>query len=393
MKTVVEYTNRGRMIAAGCLAVLVVVGLTGCGKKTPPAPDANQASVPSQEQTLSGTETAPAGMPAPETAAPEPAPDAAVVTVNGKAITEQQVSTGVNMQIQRAGAQLSSLPAAFIEQFKKQVRQQVVDNLVAETLLDQAIKKANIEVTDEQVVASIEEQGALRNPPVTLEDFKQMIASRGGSFDDVKAQYKIQLARQRYFESQWTGKIDVNDAEVKAFYDENPDKFEVAEQIQASHILIKPAADANDPNEAKAVAKAEAEKLLAEVRGGADFAELAKAHSDCPSAPKGGDLGLFGHGQMVPAFDAAAFALEPGQVSDVVETQFGYHIIKVTDKKAASKTSFEEAEPQIREGLTNQKKGQFAQGLIESLKAAATIEYAEGAEPTAPMPMPGGAVN
>ncbi len=393
MKSVVEYASRGRMIAAGCLAILVVVGIAGCSKETPAAPDANQASATSQAQTLSGTEATPAETVTAEAPTMEPAPDAMVVTINGQTITEQQVSQGIDAQIQRAGGQLSSLPAAFIDQFKKQVRQQVINNLVAETLLDQQIEKAKITVTDEQVESMIEEQGAKRNPPITFAQYKQTVEAQGGNFADILATLKTHMARQEYFESQWGDGVDVNDAEVKAYYDENPDKFEVPEQIQASHILIKPAEDANDPNAAKAAAKAEAEELLTEIKGGADFAELAKAHSDCPSAPKGGDLGFFRHGQMVPAFDKAAFALEPGQISDVVETQFGYHIIKVTDKKPASKTSFEDAEAQIRTNLSNQKKGKFAQELIDSLKADATIVYAEGAEPAAPTPMPGATVN
>jgi len=393
MKTVAEHTNRGRAVVAWCLAVLFVIGVVGCSQETPSASDANEtassmaAPAPAMPEMATPTPSAPPA-PAP---APAPAPDAVVCTVNGEEITEQRVSEALDLLVRRAGPQLSSLPAAIIENFKKQQRPSVVHNLVAETLLDQQVKAANIVVTDDQVIAAIDTQGAKRNPPVTVEQFKTMVNAQGGNFDEVLAQYKVNLARQQYLEAQWAGKIDVNDAMAQAYYDEHPDEFKVEEQVRASHILIKTdVADANDPNAVKATAKAEAEQLLAQLKDGADFAELAKAHSDCPSAPSGGDLGYFGRGRMVPPFEKAAFALQTGEMSDVVETQFGYHIIKVTDKKAAGTTPFDEAKVTILTNLTNQKKSQFVNELIESLKAKATIVYAAGAEPVPPAAGPTG---
>jgi len=389
MKTVAERANRGRVILAWCLSAMFVIALAGCGSETPNTSDSNEVT---PAATAAPLETAPpAETPAPapaEPAEPARAPNDPVVTVNGQTITEAQVSNMVNVQIQRMGGQMASLPAALIDRYKQQMRQRVVEGLVAETLLDQRIVAANIVVTEEQVVNAIETEGAKRTPPITIDKFKEMVEAQGGNFQDVLSQYKKRMARQQYLEAQWAGKIDVNDAEVQAYYDEHPKEFETPEQVQASHILIKP--DASDPNNAdaaKAAAKAEAEKLLAQVKDGADFAELATAHSDCPSARQGGDLGLFGHNQMVPPFEAAAFALEPGQVSDVVETQFGYHIIKVTDKKAAQTTPFEEAKEGITETLANEKKMTFSEALLNTMKDEATIVYAAGAEPAPPAPM------
>jgi len=369
---------------AWCLSVLFIVGVVGCSEQAPPAPDANEAvpsaAVESPAAPQMPTE-APIAAPAPAPA-PAPSPEAMVVSVNGEEITEGQVARAIDVYVRRAGAQLSSLPPNILEQVKKQARQQIVNNLVAETLLDQQVKAANIAVTDEQVTDAIATQGARRNPPITVDQFKQMVVAQGGSFDEVLAQYKVNMARQQYLEAQWAGKIDVNDAMAQTYYDEHPDEYKVKEQIQASHILIKTdVADANDPNAVKATAKAEAEQLLAQLKDGADFAELAKTHSDCPSASRGGDLGLFGRGQMVPPFEQAAFALQPGEMSGVVETQFGYHIIKVTDKKEAGTTPFEEAKVQILTNLANQKKSQFVNEMIESLKAKATIVHADNAAP------------
>jgi len=395
MKAFTERTGRGFSALGWCLSILLVVSVAGCSKEAPTAPDANKPAPAeaAEVQTPSEIEApvadaAPAEAPAIVT--PAPKPNAVVVTVNSEDITESELNDAVDYHVKRAGAQMSSLPPMLLEQFKKQMRQRVLDSLVAERLLVQQIKAANIVVTAEQVLAVIEAQGAKQNPPMTVDQLKQIVEARGGSFEEITEQYKMRLAQQQLMEAQWAGKIDVNEAEVKTYYDENPKAFETPAEVQASHILIKPeTADPNaDPNEAKVVAKAKAEKLLAEIKGGADFAELAQANSADPgSAARGGDLGFFAAGRMVPPFNDAAFALQPGEMSDIVETQFGYHIIKVTDRKEASVTPFEEAKAGIIEELANQKKSQIAQEYIQSLKDKAAIVYAAGAEPPAPAPV------
>jgi peptidyl-prolyl cis-trans isomerase C len=148
--------------------------------------------------------------------------------------------------------------------------------------------------------------------------------------------------------------------------DKNPDKFETA---RASHILFK--VDEKADEAAKKKILAQAETVLKQVKGGADFAGLAKKHSADGSAQQGGDLGFFNKGQMVPAFDQAAFSMLPGQVSEIVTTQFGYHIIKVTDRKPVA---FDEVSPKIKEFLTEQQNRERAQAFIDGLKQKAKIE-------------------
>ena len=162
------------------------------------------------------------------------------------------------------------------------------------------------------------------------------------------------------------------DAQVREFYDKNPDKFKQEEAIRASHILIPADEKADDATKKKA--RAEADSVLKELQAGGDFAELAKKHSKDGSAAQGGDLNFFPKGQMVPAFDQAAWALKPGQISDVVTTPFGYHIIKVTDHRAASTVPFDQVSGRIKEYLAQQQKQERAQAFIESLKQKAKIE-------------------
>jgi peptidyl-prolyl cis-trans isomerase C len=210
----------------------------------------------------------------------------------------------------------------------------------------------------------------------------------GQSFDNVKADVRSGLARNKFMQAHWAGKIDITEEDARKYYDENPKQFEQPEQVKASHILIKPEltdpnADPNtDPNEAKKIARTKTEDLLKQLKDGADFAELAKSHSTCPSAPEGGDLGFFPRGQTVPAFENVAFELEIGQISDVVETEYGYHIIKATDHEEAGTIAFDQAKDNIIRQLTQKKQSELADEYIESLKSKANIVYPAGKEPT-----------
>jgi peptidyl-prolyl cis-trans isomerase C len=164
-----------------------------------------------------------------------------------------------------------------------------------------------------------------------------------------------------------------SDDEAKDYYAKNLDRFKEEETIRASHILIR--ADSSADPATKAKARETIDAILAKARAGQDFAALAQESSQDPgSASRGGDLNYFKRGMMVPEFNDAAFALQPGQLSDVVTTQYGYHIIKVTDRKAGRVIPFEEAAPQIKQFLGEQKKQDRRKAFIDELKTKAKIE-------------------
>jgi hypothetical protein len=146
-------------------------------------------------------------------------------------------------------------------------------------------------------------------------------------------------------------------------------------QVRARHILLKVAADAAPA--ARQAVRARAEQLQVQAAGGADFAALARQHSEDTSKEQGGDLGFFGRGQMVPTFEQAAFALQPGQVSKVVESPFGYHVIKVEERKTQPLPA--EQRPQFRQMLARQTQGQAVQKFVDSLTTAAKVEVQTGA--------------
>jgi peptidyl-prolyl cis-trans isomerase C len=357
--------TRALLIFAAYSMTFLVVCSLACKPKAAPAPKP-QAKEPNTAVTT-GTS----------------APEKAVVTVNGMDITEKELDEQVEMMFNRIAARTANLPPAFAEQAKKQFRGQALESLIVERLLGDKIKEANIQVTDNEVDENIKKMCSSQNPPMTLDDFKARVESQGSKFDEVRQQIKKGMSYQKLLQPQWDKQPVVTEDEARKYYTENQTDFDVPERVRASHILI--ATDPNvDPNLAMAQAKAKAEGLLKQVKDGADFAELAKANSSCPSKTKGGDLGFFTKGQMVEPFDKAAFALKPGELSDIVETQYGYHIIKVTDHNDVARTSFEQAKSTIITQLTEQKRAEVAQEYFASLKSKAKIVYAPGQAPEPP---------
>lgn len=331
----------------------------------------------------------------------EPKVDEVAVTVNGEKIMESQIDEMVKPQFERMASQTANIPPAFVESFKQRMRQQAIEKMIIEKLIDLEVAKAKIELSDDDVTKLItEEIAGKQTPPMSYDDFKALVAAQGQDFGQVREDIKKGFTYLKFMESKWQGKIDVNDAEIKAYYDENAKEFEKPAMSKASHILIKfDDSDPNaDPNAVKATAKAKAEEVLKKVNDGGDFAVLAKENSDCPSAQNGGDLGEFGEGQMVPEFEKATFILKDGEISGLVETDFGFHIIKKTGHTDASVTKFEDAKAEISEMLKQQKQSEFARGYVETLKEEAKkdgkLVYPAGKDPAdqpkaAPaMPMP-----
>ena len=162
------------------------------------------------------------------------------------------------------------------------------------------------------------------------------------------------------------------DEDIAAFYEENKKQFVKPEEVKASHILIKVEPTAEEQE--KANAKSELQAVLDKAKAGADFAELAKEHSQGPSGPGGGDLGHFGRGSMVKPFEDAVFSLEKGQISDIVETRFGYHIIMVVDKKPETIMKLEDVSEDIRKNLHAKAVEIALRKWLEPVKKKATIK-------------------
>jgi peptidyl-prolyl cis-trans isomerase C len=374
MKMIVAGFNHCLLPLIGLSAIALVIGSSGCQKKAPTASDkggaVNQAPAPG----------APAG---------QPQEDKVVATVNGKPIMESQVQRRVQAEYKPTLAKLAAQSPELAAQQEKMLKQGVANRMVTEQLLDEQVKLANIQMTEEDLKAEMTKQLAAQNPPMTIEQYQKIVEAQGGDFQAKKGFLLQNMKYHKLFESKFSGSLGATEEEAKKYYSENPKDFQMPEQVRASHILIstKPTDPNGDPNQAKVRAKQKAEELLKKVKGGADFAALAKENSSCPSAAQGGDLGSFPRGQMVKPFEDAAFALKVGQISDLVETQFGYHIIKVTEHHDPNQISFEKAKAEIVDQLTQQKKAEAVRKYVDSLRQSAKIVFLNGGAPQASQPM------
>jgi peptidyl-prolyl cis-trans isomerase C len=252
---------------------------------------------------------------------------------------------------------------------QKEFDQQALSQLVSAELLYQAGQKLAIKDIDKQVDEKLA-QSKTRFPKP--EDFAKAIKELEMDEAELREYTRRDLVITNFIEQTIVPKVAVTEGDSKNFYDQNPDKFNRPASVRASHILL--GVDAKASAEDKKKAREKAEKLRKDLAGGADFAALAKENSTCPSSQQGGDLGFFGKGQMVPAFEQAAFALKPGEVSDVVETQFGYHIIKLMEKKDAESVAFKDVRPRIEEFLKGQKVSAAVNDYLAEAKKTATVE-------------------
>jgi peptidyl-prolyl cis-trans isomerase C len=186
---------------------------------------------------------------------------------------------------------------------------------------------------------------------------------KGAEIEEKLKELKKRLIVESYLKKKVETESQVSDADLQKFYEQNKEKFKTGEQIKASHILVKTEKDAKD--------------ILAKIKAGGNFEELAKKNSVDSSAAKGGDLGWFGKGSMVPVFEKAALALKEGQVSDVVKSDFGFHIIKLTGKRAAGIRPLEEVKDQIKGAIMPTKQQEVFQKIKEELKKTAKITVKE----------------
>jgi parvulin-like peptidyl-prolyl isomerase len=304
----------------------------------------------------------------------QPAHPNAVVTINNVDITESQVQAAIKAEFEKRAKQKENLPPTSAVGLVKQVRQQVLRRMILEQLLEQQVKLDKIELTKEDVLANLKARGARQSPPLSIEQIKQKIEAAGQTFDEAvkQMQQNKRWRFQKLVNSHLAGKINVTDRDANDSYTVNKQQFEIPEQVRTSHILIKPAATDAD----RAKAREEAQRLLKRAKAGDDFAELAKEYSDDPlTAAKGGDRGFAPKGIWAEPFDEVAFQLKTGQLSNLVETPAGYHIIKITDRIEADVISFEEAKQGIIEQLTESKRQRLVTKYLNSLKDKAEVVY------------------
>ncbi|MFP4330133.1 MAG: peptidylprolyl isomerase [Spirochaetaceae bacterium] len=287
-----------------------------------------------------------------------------VARVNGVPIFESELDQYVEQQ----RAQLAQQGRRLDEEQQLILREQVLGGLINREVLLQEATELGLEAQP----AAVESQLAdIRSNFESDQAYESALETQGLREEELRENIEVQLTIDRLVQREVYSEVEVSEEEMRAFYDENPQFFEQSATVEASHILIQ-TEGLNEQQRAEALERAE--EIREEVADGADFHEVAREESEGPSAPDGGRLGSFERGQMVAPFEEAAFSLETGEISEVVETQFGYHIILVTDRSEGGTQPFSEAEEQIRQFLMQERNNEALESYVNRLRADSEIE-------------------
>jgi parvulin-like peptidyl-prolyl isomerase len=315
---------------------------------------------------------------APAAAAPAtkaaPLPDP-VAIVEGEPIKKAELEEAFANVLAAQKVPIASIP----EEQRAMGYRMILDEMIIDKLLIK--RSAETKVTDEEVAAQFERIKANFG---SEEELKKQLDAAGQTVEKVKTGMKMRLRQEHWIDEQIKGKADVTDADAEDFYKKNPEQFKSPEQVRASHILIAV------PQDAKPEVVVEKEKaaqaIAARVKKGEPFDKLAKELSEDPSAKENsGDLDFFTKEAMVPEFSKAAFSMKKDEISDPVRSQFGYHVIKVTDRKDAETVTLEKAKPQLLAYLQRQKKQSEIEKIVKDIRAKAEVKVNL---PDAPAPAP-----
>lgn len=297
-------------------------------------------------------------------------PGAIIMTVNDQPIYSWEVGILIP-QVQQELAGQGTQPN------RNDVINRVVRRLVDSRLLGQEARRRDLKSDDARVEArmvQIEEQAGGRA------GLDSALGGMGATYDQLHSSVSETDLVQTFVKTQIEPQVSVTDEEVVAFYDANPEMFARPDMVRARHILAR--LMPNSTPEQKESIRARAAAAHQRVVAGEDFAVVAREVSDGPNAADGGDTGFFAQDSMVPALADAAFALQVGEISDVIETQFGFHILKLMEKRPASKMSLEEARAPVKQLLIENGSGQKLSELLVKLNESATIVQSEPPEGT-----------
>ena len=344
----------------------MVLAFAACSKSAPAAASNETQDAPASAPASAPSQAAPAS---PAAVAPAPVKPVAaqlpdvVARVNGEAINRADLEEAVTEVEARAG---QPMPA----DQRDRVLRAVLDQLIGYRLLIQESATRKTAVTDAQVDARMDQ---IRSQFPSEEVFLQQLQERKTTLAELRANTRESMQITAMLQAELDAKTAVSAEQVNDFYVKNPSAFQQGERVKASHILIRVQANADAAEREKAREKAAG--ILADLKAGKDFAALAKQYSDDPgSGAQGGDLGFFQRGQMVPPFEQAAFALQVGQTSDLVTSDFGIHIIRVTDRQPGRTQPLEEVKTDIEEYLLGQNREAQTRLFVESLKTKGKVE-------------------
>ena len=298
-----------------------------------------------------------------------------VATVNGEPLPAEAFNEEIS-KIEATGQLPPHMVAQLDDARRDQIKERVVEGMIVRQLIEQKIEASDFDITDAEIDEKIEQMKAelaFANEmmPGRFGSLEQMMAQMGMDAKNLRASVAQSIALERLVRANHDYE-DATPAEAREFYEANKDRFQQPEQVRASHILLKVEAPEGDP--AWAEAKKKIEQLHTEASAeGADFAALAREHSDDSSASEGGDLGFFPRGVMVPDFEQAAFSLKDGQLSEPVKSRFGWHLILRTDHRPSGPIPFARVEDQLVRQLTSARFQESLRAYLQELREQAEV--------------------
>lgn len=316
---------------------------------------------------------APAPQPAVQPRVPSARVACVVTDVDGIRLTEADLKAQIDQRIARIQ---DRVPSNEIPRFEKNLRPMFIEQFVVKTLLLNAAKKQGITATDDDLNEAITNIRSNLVRGLTLED---VLKQEKVTEKELRGDLALQVVTRKLVQASLGDKPAApSDKDVQAFYEKAKDRFKMPETVRARHILI--GVGPEDDDKTKRTKKEKAESLRKQLLEGADFAKLAQANSDCPSKATGGDLGTFPRGRMVPEFETAVFKQKTSEIGPVVKTDFGYHIIQVTEHNAARTLPLDEVKSDILRELTFREQEKALETLLDNLRKEARITYADPPE-------------
>ena len=303
--------------------------------------------------------------------------DKYIAKVNGVEIPDSDLERKFNLIKERYASMGMPLEDSKLQEFRKNI----LNSLIEQEVLYQESVAQGIKIDPAEVKAEL---ANFKKQFETEAAFKKQIAQMNFTEAIILAQIGRSKSIQKFIAEKIMPGIKVTDADVKKYFETHPNEFKLPERVHASHILVKVDPKAPDAEKVKKEARKKIEGIKVKLDKGEDFAKVAMADSDCPSKAKGGDLGFFERGQMVKPFEEAAFKLKPGEMSGIVETQFGFHIIKCQEKKEASTLAFADVKEKLLSKLKEDRFKETFPKYMETLKKKYTIEIPKDA--SAPQP-------
>jgi peptidyl-prolyl cis-trans isomerase C len=354
-------TKTTRVFLAGIVACAALMGCSdGADKAQPVTPVAAPSADAGQAKPAEKAEKA--------AEKKEEVRTGPVATVNGVKITRETYNGELDSLKKRFSMFGGNLPEAQMAKFK----QRIIERLVEEELIRQKLDTEKVEIPEAAIQKELDDYKG--RVPGGAERFEEFLKKTGKTIDDLKVDIKKRLALKTFLNKDKA--LEVTDEACQKYFDENKKRFATKERCKAAHILVKTGKDDDKAKNDEVKKKIDAIYKEANKKG-TDFAALAKAKSEGPSAPRGGDLGWFTRGRMVKEFETAAFSMKPGDVSKPIKTKFGWHVLKLYEREEAGEKKFPEVKEDIVKRLEARKFREARTKFLKDLRDNGKVEVLE----------------